>query len=128
MKKQATHANLYWGLVFLSGIFEVGWVAGLKHADSLVSWSLTIAAILLSFAILLYTSQKLPTSTVYAVFVGLGTAGTVFAEMLLYDELFSWAKMSFIGLLLVGIIGLKLVTSSQEETRESKKQRGGERE
>ncbi|EJL43016.1 multidrug resistance protein SMR [Brevibacillus agri] len=103
-----------WLLVVAAAMFEVMWVAGLKHADSFWEWLLTVVAILVSFAVLIYSGKRLPTSTVYAVFVGLGTAGTVIVEMAVFQEPFSWAKVGLIALLLVGIIGLKLVTHEHE--------------
>lgn len=104
-----------WLLVVIAGVFEVVWVAGLKHADSFLTWAITVIALVVSFAVLIYSGKKLPTSTVYAVFVGLGTAGTVISEMVLFGEPFSWAKIGLIALLLVGIIGLKLVTHEHED-------------
>lgn len=106
--------NKYWLLVLIAACFEVTWVAGLKHADNLVFWAVTALAIVVSFILLIYTAKKLPTSTAYAVFVGLGTAGTVIVEMTIYGEPFSWSKVILIGVLLVGIIGLKLVTHDEE--------------
>ncbi|RNB83090.1 QacE family quaternary ammonium compound efflux SMR transporter [Brevibacillus nitrificans] len=104
-----------WMLVIVAAVFEVGWVAGLKHADSVLAWGLTAVAILVSFGVLVYSGKRLPTSTVYAVFVGLGTAGTVISEMVVFGEPFSWAKIGLIALLLVGIIGLKLVTHEHDD-------------
>ncbi|QRG68389.1 DMT family transporter [Brevibacillus choshinensis] len=104
-----------WLLVVIAGMFEVGWVAGLKHADSILTWAFTVIALVVSFAVLIYSGKKLPTSTVYAVFVGLGTAGTVISEMVFFGEPFSWAKIGLIALLLIGIIGLKLVTHDHED-------------
>lgn len=106
-----------WLLVVVAAVFEVMWVAGLKHADSFLTWTVTVIAILISFGVLIYSGRKLPTSTVYAVFVGLGTAGTVISEMVLFGEPFSWAKVGLIILLLVGILGLKLVTHENEGGR-----------
>ncbi|MDQ6418041.1 multidrug efflux SMR transporter [Paenibacillus sp. LHD-117] len=110
-----TSQNKNWLLVVLAACFEVVWVIGLKHADNMLEWSATVIAIGVSFGLLLYTSKKLPTSTVYAVFVGLGTAGSVVAEMLLFDVPFHWGKIALIALLLIGIIGLKTVTHERDE-------------
>lgn len=107
--------NKYWLLVVLAACFEVVWVIGLKHADHALEWTVTAIAIAISFGVLIYTSRKLPTSTVYAVFVGLGTAGSVIAEMTMFDVPFRWSKIAFIALLLSGVIGLKLVTHEREE-------------
>ncbi|MGG1662420.1 DMT family transporter [Brevibacillus sp. NRS-1366] len=106
-----------WLLVVVAAVFEVMWVTGLKHADSFLTWTVTAIAIIISFGVLVYSGKKLPTSTVYAVFVGLGTAGTVISEMVLFGEPFSWAKVGLIALLLIGILGLKLVTHENEDKR-----------
>lgn len=103
-----------WLLVIVAAVFEVMWVAGLKHADSLLTWLVTVIAIIVSFTLLIYSGKKLPTSTVYAVFVGLGTAGTVISEMIWFGVPFDWTKVGLIALLLVGIMGLKYVTHDQD--------------
>ena len=108
--------NTKWLLIFIAGFFEVGWAAGLKHADSLLEWLLTAVAIAFSFILLIYCSKQLPATTVYAAFVGLGTAGTVLLEMTVFNEPFSWAKIVLILILLVGIIGLKTVTAEKDVT------------
>ncbi|WP_421617030.1 DMT family transporter [Brevibacillus sp. TJ4] len=107
--------NRTWMLVVVAAVFEVGWVAGLKHADDVLTWAFTIVAIVISFGVLMHASKKLPASTVYAVFVGLGTAGTVTSEMLFFGEPFRWSKVALIVLLLCGIVGLKLVSAEQPD-------------
>lgn len=62
---------------------------------------------------MIMAGKKLPVGTVYAVFVGLGTAGTVFSEILLFDEPFKLEKIVLILVLLAGVIGLKLVTKDK---------------
>ncbi|GBG07924.1 QacE family quaternary ammonium compound efflux SMR transporter [Paenibacillus sp. MY03] len=106
--------NKYWFIVVIAACFEVIWVIGLKHADSVWEWIVTGVAIVVSFGLLIYSSRILPTSTVYAVFVGLGTAGSVIAEMTVFGVPFNWGKIAFISLLLTGVIGLKLVTHERE--------------
>ncbi|MBP1933800.1 DMT family transporter [Ammoniphilus resinae] len=108
--------NKNWLLVFIAALFEVMWVIGLKHAQGVLGWAITLIAIIVSFGLLIYSGKKLPTSTVYAVFVGLGTAGTVTSEMVWWGEPFEWLKVGLIAVLLTGIIGLKLVTHETEET------------
>ncbi|MHA6484069.1 DMT family transporter [Paenibacillus sp. strain BS8-2] len=119
--------NKYWMLIVLAACFEVVWVIGLKHANSSMEWLVTIIAIAVSFGVLIFTSKKLPTSTVYAVFVGLGTAGSVIAEMTMFDVPFRWSKIGFITLLLIGVIGLKLVTHEKGNDAESTPDRGASR-
>ena len=103
--------NKTWIMVVVAAWFETVWVSGLKYADSLLDWLGTVVGIVISFAGLIGASKKLPASTVYAVFVGLGTAGTVIVEMTFFAEPFRWSKVMLIGLLLVGVIGLKLAAA-----------------
>ncbi|MDU1848196.1 MULTISPECIES: DMT family transporter [Bacillaceae] len=110
--------NKYWLMVFSAGIVEVAWVSGLKHASTFLEWSGTILAIVISFYLLIYTTKYLPIGTVYAVFTGLGTAGTVIAEIILFNEPINLVKILLILVLLIGVIGLKMVTdegTNQEE-------------
>ena len=102
--------NSDWFKVIIAAFFEVFWVIGLKHADSFADWSITISAIVISFSGMIMAGRKLPVGTVYAVFVGLGTAGTVFSEILFFGEPFETKKVLLVGVLLTGVIGLKLVT------------------
>lgn len=104
--------NKDWIKVFAAAFFEVLWVIGLKHADSFWTWGGTVIAIFISFYVMIMAGKKLPVGTVYAVFVGLGTAGTVLSEMLLFGEPFKLVKLLLILLLLAGVIGLKLVTKN----------------
>jgi paired small multidrug resistance pump len=105
--------NRNWIIVFVAALFEVFWVIGLKHADSPLEWGATIIAIIVSFYGLIIAGRGLPVGTVYAVFVGLGTAGTTAADLLFFGEPFKLAKILLILLLLVGVIGLKLVTDEK---------------
>lgn len=104
----------YWLLVFIAAVFEVGWVIGLKHAATPLEWIGTIIAIIISFGILIYASGVLPVGTVYAVFVGLGTFGTVISDMVLFGSPVEPLKILFIVTLLAGVIMLKLVTPDNE--------------
>lgn len=106
--------NQNWGLVILAGLIEIGWAIGLKYADAWYSWIAVASLIFLSFVILLKAIERLPVATVYAVFTGIGAAGTVVVEMTFLGEPFSWSKILFILLLLSGVIGLKLVTVEPE--------------
>ena len=108
----------YWMLVLLAGIIEIGWAMGLKYASNYWMWLGVIALIILSFYVLIVATEKLPVTTVYAVFTGIGTAGTVIVETVIFDEPFSLSKIGFIVLLLIGVIGLKLLTNEPNETRD----------
>lgn len=117
--KSNMETSRVWLMIVVAAFFEVGWVTGLKHADSLAEWLGTVAAILISFYILIAAGTRLPAGTVYAVFVGLGTAGTVFADILLFGEPFKPLKLVLVMILLAGVIGLKAATRENPLKEES---------
>ena len=102
--------NTNWIKVVVAAFFEVFWVMGLKHAYDFWTWVGTSLSIIISFYVLITAGRYLPVGTVYAVFVGLGTAGTVMTEIIFFGEPFKMEKIILIVLLLLGVIGLKLVT------------------
>lgn len=106
--------NENWIKVVIAAVFEVFWVVGLKHADSFLEWTGTVIAIIVSFYMMIMAGKKLPVGTVYAVFVGLGTAGTVFSDIVFFEEPFKVVKVILIVVLLAGVIGLKVVTPDTE--------------
>jgi paired small multidrug resistance pump len=112
--------NKDWLKVFMAAFFEVFWVIGLKHADSVWEWIGTVISIFISFYVLIMAGKRLPVGTVYAVFVGLGTAGTVASEIIFFDEPFKWMKFLLILVLLIGVVGLKLITAHHEPEQEEK--------
>lgn len=105
--------NKSWLIVLVGAFFEVFWVIGLKHADNLLEWMGTLIAITASFYALIAASKNLPVGTVYAVFVGLGTAGTVFSGIVFFGEPFSLIKIILILILLAGIVGLRMVENEK---------------
>lgn len=112
--------NRNWIYVLLAGVVEIIWVMGLKHASNLWEWLGTQVAIIASFYLIIESAKRLPVGTVYAVFTGIGTAGTVALEMLFFGEPFNLVKILLICVLLAGVIGLRLVTSEQVSTEVSK--------
>lgn len=109
--------NGQWLLVVIAAIFEVGWATGLKYANDFTTWTLTVIAIIVSFGLLIKSAMVLPTSTVYAVFVGLGTVGTVLVDIIFFGAPINIWMLFFVALLLVGVIGLKMVTGEKEPRR-----------
>lgn len=109
--------NKNWIKVIIAAFFEVFWVIGLKHADDFWTWTGTIIAIYISFYLMIMAGRELPVGTVYAVFVGLGTGGTVFSELLFFGEPFKLEKLLLILVLLASVIGLKLVTDDNVQER-----------
>ncbi|OAB43312.1 DMT family transporter [Paenibacillus antarcticus] len=107
--------NKTWLSVIIAAVFEVGWVIGLKHASGTLEWGATVIAIIVSFTLMIRTSRFLPVGTVYAVFVGLGTAGTVFAEIILFGSPIQIEKMALVAVLLLGVIGLKMLSKEKKK-------------
>lgn len=110
--------NANWMKVFIAAFYEVFWVIGLKYADDMWSWAGTIISILVSFYLMIIAGRKLPVGTVYAVFVGLGTAGTVLAEIIFFGEPFKIAKLLLIAIILAGVMGLKLISGNKVQEGE----------
>lgn len=107
--------NFEWMKVYIAAFFEVFWVIGLKHAEGFWPWTGTVIAIIISFYLMIMAGRKLPVGTVYAVFVGMGTAGTVIADIFLFEEPLQLSKLLLIGILLTGVVGLKLITDDHPE-------------
>ncbi|MBI5973326.1 DMT family transporter [Staphylococcus caledonicus] len=106
---------MQWLKVVLAGLVEVIWVTGLNNAHNFITWLFTLIFIALSFYLMLSASKYLPVGTVYAVFVGIGAAGTVIVDMIFFNQPFTFSKISLLLLLLIGIIGLKLSTNDDVE-------------
>lgn len=107
--------NTNWIKVFVAAFLEVFWVIGITHSYNFWTWAVTVLLIIVSNYLMISAAQILPTGTVYAVFVGLGAGGTVIAEILFFGEPFRWAKVFLIAVLLLGVIGLKLVTDGNKD-------------
>jgi paired small multidrug resistance pump len=126
IRNGGTAMNRNWMYVFLAGLIEVVWVTGLKYSTSWWQWAITIAAIAISFDLIIRAAKKLPLGTVYAVFTGLGTGGTVLTEVLIFGEPFNIMKALLIMLLLGGVVGLKLITKEDDtEDTEVVSNKGG---
>lgn len=100
-----------WLLLIIAGLLETGWAIGLKHTDGFTKlWPsvLTIAGIALSMFLLAVAARTLPIGTAYPVWVGIGAAGAVILGILLLGEPAGWARLFFLALLLVAIVGLKV--------------------
>lgn len=107
--------NIGFILIILGGIVEVFWVSGLKYADSLWLYILTGIGIMFSFTAMITACKSVEVSVAYAVFVGIGTAGVVMAEMLYFGERFNIWRVGLICVLLVGVIGLKLISKEGDK-------------
>ncbi|MCC6887930.1 MAG: quaternary ammonium compound efflux SMR transporter SugE [Hyphomicrobiales bacterium] len=102
-----------WFYLMVAGLFEVGWAVGLKYTEgfSRVIPSLwTIASMALSLYLLALALKSLPLGTAYAVWTGIGAVGTAILGIILFAEPATILRLTCIGLIVAGLIGLKLVT------------------
>ena len=97
-----------WLKVAAAVVLEPMWVLGMKHSETWPMYLLTAASLILSFFMILKASDELPVGTVYAIFVGLGTAATIVANWMFYGESRDWKRILFIALILAAAVGLKL--------------------
>ncbi|MCG3653614.1 quaternary ammonium compound efflux SMR transporter SugE [Aliarcobacter butzleri] len=103
-----------WGILVLAGIFEIFWAVGLKYTDGftkLIPSLFTIVAMLVSFWLLSLSLKTLPLGTAYAVWVGIGTIGTVIAGIMLFGDSINIIRIISIAFIILGIIGLKITTT-----------------
>ena len=109
---------MWWFLVVIAAGFEVGWATGLKYANDVLTWTLTVIAIIVSFGLLTLSSTRVPTATVYATFVGLGTVGTVAVDIIIFGADINFGIIFFVVLLLIGVLGLKNATVEETPKKE----------
>jgi quaternary ammonium compound-resistance protein SugE len=106
---------LAWVILFIAGLLEVGWAVGLKYTEGFTRlWPTvaTAAALVASMALLGLSLRTLPLGTAYAIWTGIGTTGTAVLGILLFREPATAMRLVCIGLIVAGIIGLKLATPS----------------
>jgi len=97
--------------VIVAGLFEVGWAIGLKYTDGFTRVGATVAtlaAMVVSVWLLSIGMRTLPVGTAYSVWVGVGAIGTVALGIVLFGEPASAARLISVGLIVAGIVGLKL--------------------
>jgi quaternary ammonium compound-resistance protein SugE len=101
-----------WVLLTLAGLFEIGWAIGLKYTQGFTKfWPsvLTVVSMAVSLALLGLSLRTLPVGTAYAVWTGIGAVGTVILGIVLFGEPATAARLACVGLIVAGIVGLKLV-------------------
>ena len=102
-----------WIYLTVAGLLEIGWAIGLKYTDGftrLLPSLWTVTSMILSIVLLGLALRTLPVGTAYAVWTGIGAIGTAALGIYLFGEPATAARLLCIGLILSGIIGLKLVT------------------
>lgn len=100
-----------WIWLFIAGLFEIGWAAGIKHCDGLkinIALIIVIMSMTLSMFFLSLALKSIPMGIAYSVWTGIGIVGVFLYQILIFKESVSLVNMLFILLILIGIIGLKI--------------------
>jgi quaternary ammonium compound-resistance protein SugE len=103
-----------WLYLLVAGLMEVGWAVGLKYTEGFTRlwpsvW--TAVALVLSMVLLAAAMRSLPLGTAYAIWTGIGAVGTAALGIFLFGESASPARLACIGLVVVGLVGLKLTSA-----------------
>jgi quaternary ammonium compound-resistance protein SugE len=104
-----------WVILFVAGLFEIGWAIGLKYTDGFTRlWPSvgTVAAMVASVFLLGMAMRDLPVGTAYAVWTGVGAVGTAILGIYLFGDSASIARLACLAMIAAGIVGLKFVSSS----------------
>jgi quaternary ammonium compound-resistance protein SugE len=104
-----------WLVLLFAGLFEIGWAVGLKYTAGftrLLPTVLTAASMVVSLGLLGISLKTLPLGTAYAIWTGIGTLGTAVLGIALFGEAADAPRLACMGLIVAGIVGLKLVSPS----------------
>jgi quaternary ammonium compound-resistance protein SugE len=102
-----------WLILVVAGLFEIGWAVGLKYSEGFSRlWPTigTVLSMIVSLALLGIAMKSLPVGTAYAIWVGVGAVGTAILGIFLLGESANTMRLLSLGLIVVGIVGLKLTT------------------
>lgn len=102
-----------WFVLSIAGLCEVGWAVGLKYTEGFSRLGpsvATVVAMVASVVLLGWSLKVLPLGTAYAVWTGIGAVGTAILGIFLFGESREVARLLSIGLIVAGIVGLKLLT------------------
>ncbi|UQN05005.1 quaternary ammonium compound efflux SMR transporter SugE [Deinococcus sp. QL22] len=102
-----------WILLVLAGLLEVGWAIGLKYTEGFtrpLPTALTLVSMIASIGLLGLATKTLPIGTAYGVWVGIGAVGAAILGIVLFKEPASAARLGFMALMVVAIIGLKVTS------------------
>jgi quaternary ammonium compound-resistance protein SugE len=102
-----------WALLFIAGLFEVGWAVGLKFTDGFtrtVPTVLVVASMSASVWLLSIALRSIPVGTGYAAWTGIGAVGTAIVGMFVFGESREILRILSILLIVAGVVGLKVLT------------------
>src|SRR5262245_24710485 len=100
-----------WLTLIVAGVFEIGWAVGLKYTEGFTRLRPTLAtavSLVASMTLLGLAVRTLPLGTAYAVWTSIGTVGTAILGIMLFNEPATGARIVFIALIVIGIVGLKV--------------------
>lgn len=103
-----------WIYLVTAGFFEVGWAIGLKYSQGftkILPSAITVAGMVASFYFLSLSLKSLPLGNAYAIWTGIGTVGTLVLGIILFKEPINVMRIICIALIVVGIVGLKLISA-----------------
>jgi quaternary ammonium compound-resistance protein SugE len=102
-----------WVYLIIAGLFEIAWAVGLKYTEGfsrVIPSVATVGAMIASFALLGLALRVLPLGTAYAVWTGIGTAGTVLFGIMLLGEPVEPLRLGCIALIMCGVVGLRVLS------------------
>uniref|UniRef100_B0T330 Guanidinium exporter n=1 Tax=Caulobacter sp. (strain K31) TaxID=366602 RepID=B0T330_CAUSK len=105
-----------WLILFIAGLFEIGWAVGLKFTEGFtrpIPTVFTGVSLVASMGLLGWAVKSLPLGTAYAVWTGVGAVGTAIVGILLFKEPATVGRLVCLALIVSGILGLKLFTPAQ---------------
>jgi quaternary ammonium compound-resistance protein SugE len=108
-------ATVAWLLLILAGMFETGWAMGLEYSEGLTKPKpvlATLIALIISMVLLAKAVETLPIGTAYAVWTGIGASTTAVLGIHLFNETMSFGRLFFICMIVIGVLGLQIVTAS----------------
>jgi quaternary ammonium compound-resistance protein SugE len=103
-----------WIILLIAGVFEIGWAVGLKFTEGFtkpIPTALTAISLVLSMVLLGWSVKTLPLGTAYAVWTGVGAVGTAIVGIILFKEPATAARLVCLGLIVAGILGLKVFST-----------------
>lgn len=107
-------SSMSWTILVIAGLFECAWAIGLKYTDGFSRFwpsAFTVVTMIISVVLLGVAMRNLPVGTAYAVWTGIGAVGTVILGIVLFSEPANAARLACVGLIVAGILGLKLTSA-----------------
>lgn len=108
--------NTAWLYLVLAGICEIGWAFGLKYSEGFTKMGVSIVTVLvmiLSFVLLAQAMKHLPLGTAYAIWTGIGAAGTAILGMVFLNESRDLIRILCLLLIVIGVVGLKVFSGAK---------------